>query len=139
MVFLSETESHIRFRFFLRTKSKSYLQLGKKVVLLRKILAMDSVILGTELKYAIELISQGFSMDEDDFTIYIMKGRNIVKEYAKSDLRVENGTYLLCINTEEIGLGSFDVAAKAEVPDDHFPDGFRTEIERVQVFNVKKL
>lgn len=100
---------------------------------------MDSVILGTELKYAIELTSQGFSMEHDDFTVYIMKGRNIVKEYAKSDLVVEDGTWLLCVDTTEIGLGSFDIAAKAEVPDDHFADGFRTEIERVQAFNVKKL
>lgn len=100
---------------------------------------MDIAIIGSELKYAIEITAQGFSMDDDDFTVYIMKGRNIVKEYAKSDLKVENGTYLLCINTEEVGLGSFDVAAKAEVPDDHFEDGFRTEIERVQAFSVKKL
>lgn len=100
---------------------------------------MDSVILGTELKYAIEITSQGFSMDDDDFVVYIMKGRNVIKEYAKSDLVVEDDTWLLCIDTEEIGLGSFDVAAKAYVPDDHFPDGIRTEIERVQVFNVKKL
>ena len=100
---------------------------------------MESIIVGTEVKFAVSLEAQGFSMDDNDFTLYIMKGRNIVKEYQKADMVVENDTYLLCIDTNEIGIGTFDLAVKAQVPDGHFPDSYRTEIERVPLMTVKKL
>jgi hypothetical protein len=62
-----------------------------------------------------------------------------VKEIAKSDLVVEGGAWLLCVDTTELGAGTFDLAVIAEVPDSHFPDLMRTEIERVQLLNVRKL
>jgi hypothetical protein len=100
---------------------------------------MESIIVGTEVKFAVNIEAQGFSMDDDDFTLYIMRGRNIVKEYSKSDLIVEDDTYLLCVDTEETGVGSFDLAVNAQVPDGHFQDSYRTEIERVPLMTVKKL
>lgn len=126
---------------FFSTKIVDLLQLEKKVVLLRKIfvIVMESIIVGTEVKFAVNIEAQGFSMDDDDFTLYIMRGRNIVKEYSKSDLIVEDDTYLLCVDTEETGVGSFDLAVNAQVPDGHFPDIYRTEIERVPLMTVKKL
>lgn len=100
---------------------------------------MEAIIVGTEVKFAVSLEAQGFSMDDNDFTLYIMKGRNIVKEYQKAEMVVENDTYLLCVDTNEIGIGTFDLAVNAQVPDAHFPDGYRTEIERVPLMNVRKL
>ena len=100
---------------------------------------MEQAILDSEVKFAIEATAEGFSMVDDDFVVYILKGRNIVKEYAKADLVYDGETFLLCVDTAEIGVGSFDVALKAYVPDAHFADGFRTEIERVQLLNVRKL
>lgn len=100
---------------------------------------MEAIIVGTEVKFAVNIEAQGFSMADDDFTLYIMRGRNIVKEYSKSDLIVEDDTYLLCVDTEETGVGSFDLAVNAQVPDGHFPDSYRTEIERVPLMTVKKL
>ena len=100
---------------------------------------MESVFLGTEIKFAVEVTCEGFDMDTDDFTCSIMKGHNVVKEYAKSDLIVEEGTYILCIDTTEIGAGNFDLAINAQVSDGHFPDSKRTEIERVSLMTIKKL
>ena len=100
---------------------------------------MEAIIVGTEVKFAVNIEAQGFSMDDNDFTLYIMKGRNIVKEYQKADMVVEDDTYLLCIDTNEIGIGTFDLAVNAQVPDGHFPDIYRTEIERVPLMTVKKL
>ena len=100
---------------------------------------MEQAILDSEVKFAIEATAEGFSMEDDDFVVYILKGRNIVKEYSKTDLVHEGEAFLLCIDTAEIGVGSFDVALKAYVPDNHFEDGYRTEIERVQLLNVRKL
>lgn len=110
-----------------------------KVVFLRKIKDMESVIVGTEIKFSVEATAEGFDMSKDDFSVKIMKGHNVVKEYAKDDLVVEGGTYLLCIDTTETGVGNFDAAVVAQVPDGHFPDGFRTEIVRQQLLTVKKL
>ena len=115
----------------------------KKVVLLRANiyirLIMESVIIGTEVKFAVSIKAQGFDMAEDNFTLSIMKGRNVVKEYSKSDLVVDDDTYLLCIDTEEIGVGTFDLAVNAQIPDGDFGDVYRTEIERVPLMTVKKL
>lgn len=100
---------------------------------------MESVIIGTEVKFAVSIKAQGFDMAENNFTLSIMKGRNVVKGYSKSDLVVEDGTYLLCIDTEEIGVGTFDLAVNAKIPDDDFDDVYRTEIDRVPLMTVKKL
>lgn len=100
---------------------------------------MTQAYLGSEKKFSVEISAQGFDMDEDDFTLLIMKGHNAVKEVRKSELVVDNGTYLLCIDTNEIGTGNFDLAVVAEVPDSHFGDTKRTEIERVSLLTVKKL
>lgn len=100
---------------------------------------MESVILGTEVKFAVNITADGFDMGTDDFTVMIMKGHNVVKEFAKEDLVIDGDTYLLCIDTNEIGVGNFDAAITAKVPDGHFQDGFRTEIVRQQLLTVKKL
>lgn len=100
---------------------------------------MEAVFLGTEIKFAVELTCDGFDMETDDFTCSIMKGHNVVKEYDKSELVVEEGTYLLCIDTTDLGTGNFDLAVNAQVPDGHFPDVYRTEIEKVPLMTIKKL
>lgn len=100
---------------------------------------MEQAILGSERKFAVEIMAEGFSMDDNDFSLSIMKGRNSVKDIPKSELVVEDGTWLLCVDTSEIGVGNFDLAVFAEVPDSHFPDRRRTEIERVPLLNVRKL
>lgn len=101
---------------------------------------MEPVIIGTEVKFAVNISAEGFSMEDDDFVISLLKGRNVVKEYSKTDLVLDfDGTYLLCIDTTEVGVGSFDIAVMAKIPDTHFEDGFRTEIERVELMTVKKL
>lgn len=100
---------------------------------------MESVFLGTEIKFAVNVTCEGFDMGTDDFTVMIMRGHNVVKELAKEDLVVSGEAYLLCIDTNEIGAGAFDVAVNAQVPDQHFADGFRTEIEKVSLMTVKKL
>lgn len=100
---------------------------------------MEAVFLGTEIKFAVEVTCEGFDMETDDFTCLIMKGHNVVKEYPKSALIVEGDSYILCIDTNDIGTGNFDLAVNAQVPDGHFPDSYRTEIERVSLMTIKKL
>ena len=101
---------------------------------------MEPIIIGTEVKFAVDISAEGFDMDNDEFVLYLMKGRTIVKEFTPEDLVLDiDGTYLLCIDTEEIGVGTFDLAVRAQVKDGNFTDGYRTEIERQSLMTVKKL
>lgn len=101
---------------------------------------MDPVILGTEIKFVVNITALGFNINDDDFTLFVMKGRNIVKEIDKTELIVdEEHLHILCLDSAELGAGTFDLAVKAEIPDSHFPDGYRTEIARVPLMTVKKL
>ena len=75
---------------------------------------MESVIIGTEVKFAVSIKAQGFDMAEDNFTLSIMKGRNVVKEYSKSDLVVDDDTYLLCVDTEGINRQPFRLTIKLD-------------------------
>lgn len=100
---------------------------------------MEQLILGEEAKFAVNVSAEGFSMTDDTFKVSIMRGHNVVKEYTKEDLVLDGDVWIMCVDTTETGTGSFDAAVTAYVPDSLFPDGLRTEIERVQLMNVKKL
>lgn len=130
---------HSRLPLFFHKNWQTYCILRKNRIFAKKNNTMEAVILGTEVKFAVYVVADGFSMDDDDFSLMIMKGRTVVKEIEKSELVIEDGTYLMCLDTEEIGAGTFDLAVRAYVPDGHFPDGLRTEIERVSFINVRKL
>ena len=126
-------------RFFSHKITRLVAVLEKSSTFAENKIVMEQAILGSEKKFAVEVIAEGFSMEDNDFSLSIMKGHNVVKEIAKSDLVVEDGTWLLCVDTSELGAGTFDLAVTAEVPDSHFQDMKRTEIERVQLLNVRKL
>lgn len=101
---------------------------------------MDQIFVGTELKFAVHLTAEGFDMDRDYFLLEITRGSKVIKSYEKSDLVIdEDGTYLMCVDSKEIGVGSFDILITAEIPDGHFPDGYRTEIHKQSLITVKKI
>jgi hypothetical protein len=82
---------------------------------------------GTDLKFAINIICEGFVMDEDDFKIVLVNGKRKL-EFNKDDLVENDGTWYLCFNSEDIGAGDIDMITYAYVPDGDFKDGYRTEI-----------
>lgn len=100
---------------------------------------MESAFIESEVKFALEITCNGFDMGRDAFEVFVMKGHNVVKTYQKSDLKVDGDVYLVCVDTSELGTGNFDLAVKAYVPDTHFEDGYRTEIAKVNLLNVKKI
>ena len=108
----------------------------------------DSAFFGTEVKFIVEIVSQGFDMARDDFEIVLKRG-TYTRTYAKSDLVVEVVTetvdghevekinYYLCFDTREFGKGIMTAIITAHVPDVDFPDGIRDEVEKFDFFNVK--
>ena len=98
---------------------------------------------GTEVKYLVQIDAVGFDMVTDNFEITLKKGQ-ITKHYDKSDLVEETITeggvtktnFYLCFDTTEFGPGVITAIIKAYVPDQSFPDGFRTEVDRFNLATV---
>ena len=99
----------------------------------------DSVYIGTDLKFFINVESSGFSQDSDDWYVVLMRGNREVKTYEKNDmLKDTEGNWFVCIETEEFSAGVYSIKIVAKVPDDDFPDGIRTEIYKQQLMTVSR-
>lgn len=102
--------------------------------------SVDRDYVGTKLKYLIDISSEGFSMDEDDFEIIVSRGSTREKVITKDELIVdEQGNYYLTLDTEELGAGLYMLSVKAYVPDNDFDDGIRTEVTQFALVNIKSL
>lgn len=84
---------------------------------------------GSDLKFAIDIQCEGFSMDENDFTVDLVNGKKRIS-LSKEDLVQDSDGWYLCFNSGELGAGDIYVIVYAHVPDDDFADGERTEIYR---------
>lgn len=100
-------------------------------------LSKDEIYIGTELKYLVEIGAQGFSMDKDRFTVDIMRGPNTI-HFEKTDMEFDdNGNYYVCFDTLSLGTGVVTAKVTAYVPDTDYPDGFRTEVQRIDLITIK--
>ncbi len=110
---------------------------------------------GTEVKFSIEIVAQGFSMDDDDFEIEVastkggsLKGYKnppmgattdivLFKEVPVSDSSDSGeestaGWYGI-VDTSKLATGSLRVIATAHVPDVNAPDGIRNEVAKAEL------
>lgn len=85
------------------------------------------IYVGTDLKFAINIQCQGFSMDDDEFEITLVNGKNRL-ELSKDDLVKDNNTWYLCFDSTELGHGDVTMIVCAYVPDADFEDGVRKEV-----------
>ena len=97
----------------------------------------DRAFLGTEMKFKVEITATGFSMVNDDFTVTLKRGA-ITKTYQKSDLIYDGYGFYICFDTAEFGSGVMTAIIRAEVPDDDFDDGFRTEVYKFDFLTIDK-
>lgn len=100
---------------------------------------LNHAYLGTELKYALNISAEGFSMAEDNFRVELKCGpRSIVLE--KDDLtRDGEDNYYITFDSREIGPGRITAIITAYVPDEDFEDGLRTEIAKVDLAYIKSI
>lgn len=120
---------------------------------------MAQIIKGTEKKYAINLTAPGFSMDEDDFDLEVVVGKESIKGYknppqdASKDVLVfketttqttenpedpqnptvtEVNTWYTIINTAAFNTtGDMKLIATAHIPDANANDGIRNDIDKI--------
>lgn len=99
------------------------------------------------MKYRVRIHIDGFDMVSDDFDITIAKSGGAQHVFQKSDLVertiTEGGevktAYYLCFDTSEFGPGPLVAIVRAYVPDQDFPDGYRTVIDKLELVNVRCL
>jgi len=105
---------------------------------------MESVYIGTELKFLITIEADNFDMATDNFTVDIVRGLNR-QHFEKSDLVDEEYTetegnvevtkhhYYVCFDTATLGVGVVYAIVTAYVPDTDFEDELRTEVYKVEL------
>ena len=100
----------------------------------------DFAYIGEELKFAVKLTAQGFSMDDNNFEFVLSCGKTEITVPKGDVLRDIQGNYYLAIDTSVFKKpGDLYATAYAYVPDEDFPDGYRTEIDRQKLILLKKL
>ena len=95
----------------------------------------EKVYVGTKLKFFIEISSPGFSIEDDNFTVDIIRGNNVI-HFEKHELDFTDEGFFLCFDTSKLGVGIISAKVVAYVPDSDFDDGIRTEVVRVDLAKV---
>ena len=85
---------------------------------------------GTELKFTLDIQSEGFSMANDDFKVVIKNTKKSVTIPKAEMILDENDNYLFTVDTGFMGTGEYWITTIAYVPDDDFDDGLRTEVQK---------
>lgn len=85
---------------------------------------------GTELKFALDIDIEGFSMDSDDFKVTIKNTKSEITIPKSEMLLTENDEWLFTVDTAQMGTGDYYVIVTAYVPDTDFEDGLRTEVQK---------
>lgn len=117
---------------------------------------METYIRGEEIKFAINLEAEGFSMNDNDFTIEAKSGKQSVIGYKNPeqgsplDLIIfkevvivppaeeggeETATeqWFAILDTKSLPIGVVTVIATAKIPDSHANDGVRDSLESTQL------
>ena len=87
--------------------------------------------------YLIEIGAGGFDMLRDKFSVDILRGPNCL-HFDKADMEVdESGHWYVCFDTMALGTGKVTAKVTAFVPDTDYPDGFRSEVQKIDLVIIK--
>lgn len=97
----------------------------------------DNTFVGSKFKVALVIVSDGFNMDEDDWTCKVRNGvREVVRTKTQGCVRHQDGTWFVKIDTEELGSGRYELIVDIDVPDSDFFDGLRHETYKINLIPV---
>lgn len=85
--------------------------------------------IGTDLKFALDITGEGFSMDDDDYEIELSCGNKKVPVSKQEviDASDEDGYYLL-VDSSKFPSGTLHMVVTAYVPDNSFKTKVRREV-----------
>ena len=98
---------------------------------------------GEEIKFAITLTAEGFSMDDDDFDVEVRSTTRSIRGWKNPPageggldviiFRETDGKWYCIADTTTLDVGAMTVIATAYVPDAHANDGVRTVIAKASL------
>lgn len=89
----------------------------------------NSVFIGTELKLGLHIEPIGnITMDDYDFEVEVFTSTKKVATITKADCIKDANSYIMLIDTSELGVGEIKCKVTAHIPDAQFDDGFRDEV-----------
>lgn len=91
---------------------------------------------GTELKIAINIQCEGFSMDDNDWTCTVKRCNKSVVCNKNQNTAWDGETWYLLVDTSILGKGMYVLIVDIDVPDNDFDDNLRHETYRQELFNV---
>ena len=65
------------------------------------------IYVGTELKYTLNIETEGFSMDTDDFKIIVRSSHDTIEIPKSQMILTDNDEYLFTVDTSELGAGDY--------------------------------
>lgn len=116
---------------------KPYMRLTGNAVRVERV---TNYTLGSQLKILIEAeLPDGLQMLDVDFEVVVYNddAKDKTKVYAKTDcILTDDGDYVVLVDSDELGVGTYMVKATFQIPDSDFPTGYRKEVVRINP-NVK--
>ena len=96
--------------------------------------------MGSQLKILIAAeLPDDLRMLDVDFTVTVYNddAKDKTREYAKTEcILTDEGDYVVLVDSDELGVGTYMVKAVFMIPDTDFPSGYRKEVVRINP-NVK--
>ena len=94
---------------------------------------------GTGLKFAVTMTCTGFSMNDDDWTITVTKGKTAIVFNKDTAVQDAQDNWYICVDSSLLGPGQAQIIFDAYVPDDDFEGGIRHEIQKYDLINIQRL
>lgn len=113
-------------------------------------MAQDNAFNTSDRKYLLEINAIGFSMDTDNFDVVLKRGSKslifhkedlVVETYTvvENNITIDRNHYYVCFATDYFGPGDITVVITAYVPDTDFESGYRREVDKFTLTNVKAI
>lgn len=97
----------------------------------------DSSFVNSDLKVLLDIDSDGFNIDEDDWTCVVRNGkRTLTADKHTNSVRHDDGKWFILVYTSQLGSGQYEMIVDIDVPDTDFPTGLRHETYKINIIPI---
>ena len=97
----------------------------------------DSTFTGSQFKVLLEIESDGFNIDEDDWTCVVRNGkRTITADKTTNSKRHDDGKWFVLVDTDQLGSGQYEMIVDIDVPDTDFEGSMRHERYKINLIPI---
>jgi hypothetical protein len=97
---------------------------------------IQEVVMGSDTKIAFTAdLPDGLLLKDIDFEVKVVNvsQKDKAKDYQKADciMIVDGAAYVVLVDTEELGVGSYLLKLTVQIPDTDYPSGYRKEVVNI--------